>query len=82
MDELDLFLLGKMMPSVAIWQATSSFAYAVFLFEIRIFVRMLGGRLAPVIFVLYLFFSFSTLFFIMILFNPTSSYLWLNKGLK
>ena len=34
-------------------------------------------RLAPVIFVLYLFLSFSTLFFIMILFNPTSSYLWL-----
>ena len=37
-------------------------------------------RLAPVIFVLYLFLSFSTLFFIMILFNPTSSYLWLNKN--
>ena len=37
------------------------------------------GRLAPDVFVLYLFLSFSTLFFfIMILFNPTSSYLWLN----
>ena len=40
-------------------------------------------RLAPVVFVLYLFLSFSTLFFfIMILFNPTSSYLWLNKNLS
>ena len=38
-------------------------------------------RLAPVVFVLYLFLSFSTLFFfIMILFNPTLSYLWLNKA--
>ena len=36
------------------------------------------GRLAPVVFVLYLFLSFSTLFFIMILFNPTSSYPWLS----
>ena len=34
----------------------------------------------PVVFVLYIFLSFITLFFfIMILFNPTSSYLWLNK---
>ena len=37
------------------------------------------ARLAPVVFVLYLFLSFSTLFFIMILFNPTSSYLWLSS---
>ena len=37
--------------------------------------------LAPVVFVLYLFLSFSILFlFITILFNPTSSYLWLNKN--
>ena len=41
---------------------------------------VIRARLAPVVFVLYLFLSFSTLFFfIMILFNPTSSYLWLNK---
>ena len=43
--------------------------------------RTLLTRLALVVFVLYLFLSFSTLFFfIMILFNPTSSYLWLNQG--